>query len=60
MITTIIQNPNKIQISQFIIMIIDVVQGLNVNHKVNYELREWHELHRNNVSVIREIRSHKS
>ena len=40
MITTIIQNPNKIQISQFIIMIIDVVQGLNVNHKVNYELRE--------------------
>ena len=26
-------------------------------HKVNYELREWHELHRNNISAIREIRS---
>ena len=50
MITTIIQNPNKIQISQFIIMIIDVVQGLNVNHKVNYELRELYELLSNNDS----------
>jgi len=29
----------------------------SANQKVNYELRE---LHRNNVSVIREIRSHKS
>jgi len=27
-------------------------------HKVNYELSECHELHRNNISVIREIRSH--
>ena len=26
-------------------------------HKVNYELHECHELHRNNISVIREIRS---
>ncbi len=51
MITTTIHN------SQFIIMITDVVQGLNANQEVNYELREWHELHRNNVSVIREIRS---
>jgi len=34
MITTTIHN------SQFIIMITDVVQGLNANQEVNYELRE--------------------
>jgi len=41
-------------------MIRDISAIRSANQKVNYELREWYELHRNNVSVIREIRSHKS
>ncbi len=31
-------------------MITDVAQGLNANHKVNYELRELHKLISNNDS----------
>ena len=38
-------------------MITDVVQGVNANQKVNYELRELYELISNIFSVIREIRS---
>ena len=38
-------------------MIRDISPIRSANQKVNCELREWHELHRNNVSVIREIRS---
>ena len=41
-------------------MIRDISAIRSANQKVNYELREWHELHRNNISVIREIHSHKS